>query len=465
MDAQPGNVPKLEHTKLTDSSQVNLWSVDRNFNYTFFNDLHQKDMKSVWGVDIEIGKNVLEYINDKNYRADVEKTYISLLEGNPHRSKDHFTLKTGEELFYENFGQAVRDNKGRITGIMFYTVNTTRKTDMENRLKLSISLLKSIMNSPDDIHILSIDKQYRYLFFNNAHKNAMREVWETTPETGVNILTLLPDKKHRDRVKIYYDRALGGEIIRQNSKFTDRYGKIKYYDNISAPIHDAKGEITGITVFTINITDKEIAAEQINRSLAEKEVLLKEIHHRVKNNLQLVSSMIGLQLNHVNDERINAILNDSLNRIATMSNIHKMLYQGEDLSRIEMQPYCQRLVDSVMELFGCSKEHIKIDLNIAPVSLELDQAIPLSLIINELLTNSLKYAFEQNDDGIISMLFEEDINGLHLQVKDNGRGLPEEKPVENGSLGFEVINIFTTQLGGKVEFKSYNGLTVDIYFT
>ena len=78
MDAQPGNVPKLEHTKLTDSSQVNLWSVDRNFNYTFFNDLHQKDMKSVWGVDIEIGKNVLEYINDKNYRADVEKTYLSL---------------------------------------------------------------------------------------------------------------------------------------------------------------------------------------------------------------------------------------------------------------------------------------------------------------------------------------------------------------------------------------------------
>ena len=148
-----------------DIEAVNVWSVDKNFCYTFFNNAHKKAMKRVWNAEITLGSRLPEYIDDPDYKKTVEENYTALIEGEFHRSTDHFTLESGEEYYYDNFGNPIYSKSGEVTGLIFYTVNVTEKIELQSRLEFSLALLQSIMNSPDDIHILSIDKEYKYLFF------------------------------------------------------------------------------------------------------------------------------------------------------------------------------------------------------------------------------------------------------------------------------------------------------------
>ena len=446
---------------------VNVWSLDKEYNYTFFNNAHKTAMKKVWNADISIGSNIISYINDPDYIGIVKENYRILLQGGSHRSTDHFTLETGEEFYYENFGNPIYSRDGVISGIMFYTVNITEKIKLQNRLEFSLSLLQSIMNSPDNIHILSIDKEYRYLFFNNAHSDSMIDTWGTKAELGKNILEMLPDPAYRKRVKDFYDKALRGEQAKDSSEITDISGKKNFYENIAAPIYTADGDIQGITVFIFNITERENAIKETRKSLSEKEILLKEIHHRVKNNLQLVSSMISLQLDTVDESSVQGILEDCLNRINTMSGIHQTLYRNDNLARIDIKDHFQRLVESIVELFGKPASEILFEIKTGNIELELDQAIPLSLIVNELITNCLKYAFDEQgtENKRISIILNLVTDGYHLQVVDNGKGLPDDNLFANTtSLGMNLVSIFTEQLGGRVEYSSEKGLKVDIYF-
>ncbi|MBI9108571.1 MAG: PAS domain S-box protein [Spirochaetales bacterium] len=450
----------------TDSAAVNAWSIDSNFNYTFFNENHKAAMKEIWEAEISLGSHILDYIGDSSYKKQVEANYIKMLRGKSHRSVDHFTNQSGEEKYFENFGHPIRNIKDEITGIMFYTIDVTGKTEIEKRLNLTVSLLESIVNSPEDIHIHSVDNEYRYMFFNNAHKNSMENTWQTTPELGRNIFELLPDPEHRKRVKLLYDRSLKGEILTDVSEIIDIHGNKKYYSSISAPIKGPEGEIAGITIFILNITERMSAEQKTRKSLEEKEILLKEIHHRVTNNIQMISSMINLQMDNVEDKNARHILEDSLSRINTMGLIHKTLYQGDDLSKINMAEYCGNLLDSILEFYHPDGKKIKINSQFDDIQLDIHQAIPVGLIVNELVTNSMKYAFTVGDSGVLSLSMTAGQNGkIHLQVKDNGPGIPENlSSAGSNSLGLKLLNIFTSQLGGTIEFTSDSGLTVDIFF-
>ena len=152
---KPGKLKQHNvHIPLSDDiSSVNIWSVNNNFEYTFFNDVHKESMKNIWQADISIGTVVFDYIDDPVYCKKVKDNYINLLNGNSHRSLDQFISESGEEKYFENFGSPIYGSEGQMNGIMFYTIDITRKTELENQLKLSVALLKSIMNSPDDIHI------------------------------------------------------------------------------------------------------------------------------------------------------------------------------------------------------------------------------------------------------------------------------------------------------------------------
>jgi two-component sensor histidine kinase len=162
------------------------------------------------------------------------------------------------------------------------------------------------------------------------------------------------------------------------------------------------------------------------RSLAEKEVLLQEIHHRVKDNLQIVSSLIDLQARHTEDEQILEMFRESRDRIRTMALAHEKLYQSDDLAHIDLPGYIRTLATDLMHSYSISTNQIESDIHIDDIALEIDMAMPCGLIINELLSNALKYAFPDNRPGCITLELRQVQPGSYLlRVADNGAGPPE----------------------------------------
>ncbi|HBK96478.1 MAG TPA: histidine kinase, partial [Microcoleaceae bacterium UBA10368] len=208
-----------------------------------------------------------------------------------------------------------------------------------------------------------------------------------------------------------------------------------------------------------DISDRKFTEARIQAALREKEILLKEIHHRVKNNMQVVSSLLQLQAQYIEDETTLSLFEESQNRIHSMALIHEQLYQSENLDRIDLPLYVENLVANVYQSFGCCNSSIQIQLNIDPISLNIETAIPCGLIINELVSNSLKYAFPYSRAGEINIKFcEISSQQFHLSIQDNGVGFPADFDVENTeTLGIRLVRMLTSQLDGSLTIDSQYG--------
>ena len=196
----------------------------------------------------------------------------------------------------------------------------------------------------------------------------------------------------------------------------------------------------------------------------EKEFLLKEIHHRVKNNLGIVSSLLSLQSAAIDDPKVKYVMEKSQNRIYSMSMIHQKLYQGKNLTTVEMKDYFMNLSMHILDSFGKEKR-VTMVYNMKKIDLEVDTAIPLGLIVNELLTNSLKYAFPNNKKGKIKIAFHKlDDNIFTLKVADNGVGIQENQLNKESGFGTQLINLLVQQLEGKMSRKHKNGVSFSLQF-
>ncbi|MBC1236678.1 PAS domain S-box protein [Nostoc sp. 2RC] len=216
-----------------------------------------------------------------------------------------------------------------------------------------------------------------------------------------------------------------------------------------------------------DISDRKHSQEQIRASLLEKEVLLKEIYHRVKNNLQVISSLLNLQSAYITDKQDLAIFQQSQQRIASIALIHEKLYQSQDLARINFREYTQDLVASLFTAYEVNEDNIAVNINITEdVLLGLDTAIPCSLIIHELVSNSLKYAFPANTNGSICIqLYLSDDNNLILKVSDDGVGLPPDFDLQKiASLGLQLVDALTYQLAGTINITGENGVQCQLKF-
>ena len=196
----------------------------------------------------------------------------------------------------------------------------------------------------------------------------------------------------------------------------------------------------------------------------EKEFLLKEIHHRVKNNLEIVSSILALQSAKIQSKIAIDALQESENRVHSMSMIHQKLYQGENLGTIEMKDYFINLGSHILDSFG-AQERITLNYVMEALELDIDTAVPLGLIVNELLTNALKYAFPDNRNGkIIIDLKEKDKKTLQLKISDNGIGKNEESILKGTGFGTQLVTLLTQQLSGKMTEQSKDGTTISFEF-
>ena len=191
---------------------------------------------------------------------------------------------------------------------------------------------------------------------------------------------------------------------------------------------------------------------------AENELLMKEIHHRVKNNLEIVSSLLALQSSQIDDPGTKEAMLEGQNRVHSIGIVHQKLYQGPNLGGIEMKDYFLNLSESILDSFG-AEERVKIELAMSKLNLDIDTAVPLGLIVNELLTNTLKYAFPNGQNGNVRIKLEKQSNGvLHLEVSDNGIG--KSGVIHGTGFGSQLISLLTRQLGGKMGEEINNGTRV-----
>jgi PAS domain S-box-containing protein len=228
---------------------------------------------------------------------------------------------------------------------------------------------------------------------------------------------------------------------------------------------DDEGNFSGAFAVITDITERKRASEQIKASLHEKEVLLKEIHHRVKNNLQIISSLLYLQSENIEDKATQEMFKESQNRVKSMALIHEELYQSHDLAHIDLAAYIERLTNHLLRSWGANK--ISLQLKIDTLFLTIETAIPCGLIINELVTNAMKYAFPAGGEGgqiLVQMQAGED-NQLRLSVKDNGVGFPKEVNFRRPrSLGLTLVTTLVKQLKGTIELLCSDGTEFIIRF-
>lgn len=215
-----------------------------------------------------------------------------------------------------------------------------------------------------------------------------------------------------------------------------------------------------------DITERKRDEDQIKASLAEKEVLLQEIHHRVKNNLQVISSLLKLQSRYIQDSHLSEMLKESQNRVRSMALVHEQLYQSKDLSNIDFAEYIQNLAHNLFQAYEIHAEGVKLQTNIAPCSLNIDTAVPCGLIINELVTNALKYAFKGQSKGKINIDFTWESNRLCvLTVSDSGIGFPQDLDYRKArTLGLRLVGSLVKQIRGRIELLETAGTTFRITF-
>jgi two-component system, sensor histidine kinase PdtaS len=206
---------------------------------------------------------------------------------------------------------------------------------------------------------------------------------------------------------------------------------------------------------------------ELQKSLDEKEILLKEIHHRVKNNMEIISSLLAMQLRRAKDEEVRYILKQSKSRINTMALVHEFLYLGENLAYINLQDYIKKLVEDIKELYISQNTKLEVDLHIDKLIFSTNRCIQIGMVLHELCVNALKYAFKEDRENLLCIHMKKIDDKIHVKIRDNGEGLEDVTCLyKSDSIGMQLIHsIVEDQLDATIEFKNNNGLECNIIFS
>ena len=257
----------------------------------------------------------------------------------------------------------------------------------------------------------------------------------------------------------------GEEIYNEEMEMSRMDGKSVWVSLTVRIISNVQGRSIERQAIVADITERKQPDDKINASLDEKEVLLKEINHRVKNNLQIISSLLNLQSRDIQDEQALRSFQVSQDRIRTMAMMHEKLYQSDDLARIDFGEYIKSLATDLGSSYGLGLRDIDLKIDVENILLGVDTAIPCGVIVNELVANSLKHAFTGDRSGEIAISFWE-VDGQYTMVfKDDGVGLPEDLDISHpSSLGLTIVNALTSQLGGTIGLGCNGGSEIIITF-
>ena len=250
-------------------------------------------------------------------------------------------------------------------------------------------------------------------------------------------------------------------------KMKSRIGGLRLVQLFTNPIFDITSEANLLHMTLIDITELRKDEEQIKSALKEKEILLRELYHRTKNNLQVIFSLLNLKIAGIKDESMQEVLTEMGHRIQTIALVHQKLYQAKDLSKIDLKIYIMDLSNLLLENYGAKNPNITISFDLESILVLIDTAIPCGLVVNELITNSFKHAFPGEREGEIKVQLSKNNDGfIVLRISDNGIGVSDKRDkTDYNKIGVMLFkNIVESQLRGEVEYETHNGVSCLIRF-
>jgi PAS domain S-box-containing protein len=242
-------------------------------------------------------------------------------------------------------------------------------------------------------------------------------------------------------------------------------GGWRWFSWSDTAVLDENGQVAEIIGVGRDITERKQAEEAQRCSLAEKTILLQEVHHRVKNNLQIIVSLLNLQSQNLRDPETAELFNRSMNRIYSMSLIHEMLYASTDFARINLAEYVRAMAGRIQASYQDGSQRIELILDLGEVMVDVNQAIPCGLIINELITNAFKHGFEENEPGTLTVGLSREADQVLLTVSDTGRGIPAQDFSEASTLGMQLIKALAAQIKADIAIENNAGVKVAIRFS
>lgn len=357
-------------------------------------------------------------------------------------------------------GFPVKDEQGQVCQIVGLAEDISVQKQVEEQLKSTTLLLSTLVDNlqsgilveDEDRRVIHVSQLFCSMFEFPTPRHAL---------LGVDSrLLFLKPKPFADQIE---DRIRGGVAV-MGEELTLEDGRILKRDYV--PLRTSADDRYHLWQYT-DITDRKRAEGLIKASLTEKEVLLKEIHHRVKNNLQIISSLLSLQARQMGNGKPSQMFQDSQNRLKAMALIHERLYQSPDLAQIDFANYARGLAEYLLGTYQVDGHRIHLNLQVETIRMTVDMAIPCALTINELVSNSLKYAFPDRKEGEIGIeLRSANDSCLRLIVRDNGVGLAPDLDLNNSkSLGLKLVRSLTEQLSGTLTHTSNDhGTTFEIVF-
>jgi PAS domain S-box-containing protein len=354
---------------------------------------------------------------------------------------------------------AVKDSDGNVLYYITNMLDISERKQVEEILRFAARQWRTTFDAMKDMVFL-LDREGKIKRCNNA--------------TAAYFDRPLEEINGRDCCEFIHGTAIPAEqcpfqrmLQTRHREHTVMQRGERWFDVVVDPLLDDEGAVNGAVHIMSDITERKRAEELIRESLGEKEILLKEIHHRVKNNLQVIMSLLRHQAEYAQDQNIHDIFLESQSRIKAMSFIHEKLYQSDNLAKVDLRDYISSLARSLFSTYKVNAAQIQLAVDADGISLSVDTAIPCGLIINELVSNSLKHAFPDNRTGKIDITVRTARPGeLELVVGDDGVGIPMDLDIINAkSLGLHLVTLLAkNQLRGHIEMMRNGGTTFRIRF-
>lgn len=464
-----------KYRHLIENLQEGIWTIDEKANTTFVN----RKMAEMLGYEPDemIGKHLFSFMDERGVEL-AKENLERRRQGIKEQHDFEFITKSGKRIITMLETGPLTDDRGRYSGALAGVIDITRRRLAEQALRGSEEKFRSIIEQSSD-GILLTDDRGKVIEWNHGAEGIMglhrldvlgSSLWDvqfmTAPqsrrsEEAYQQLKSMLSEFFETRKAPWLNRIVETEIQRPDDK-------LRTIQLIVFPIQLEREFMAGSIIR--DVTDSKETEAKLKSLVAEKDLLLREVYHRVKNNFQIIASLLNLQSQNITDPKALTVFRESHDRIRTMSLIHERLYRTDSLTGIDFGDYAHSLAVELYHSYGANPSKILLKVDARKVTLGLDSAIPCGLILNELVSNCLKYAFpaDWREKGQIEIVLRQNAKGaVRLTVADDGKGLPEDLDIRRTkSLGLHlVILLAEQQLHGKLRLERVKGTRFTIEFT